>query len=1241
MKTKFTPLFRLLLTITLGFGASLLSAQQATSRIAGDWRSSAPRTISGSQTPTTSIVASSAPASARLERMILLLNPSATQKTALTNLLSQQLNSASSSYHRWLTPAEFAARFSPSADDVEQVVEWLRTSGFTVDEIPASRGWIVFSGSVSQVESSFGTRIAVADSTTGTRPVLASTISIPSVLAPLVAGIASLDGSVVSASITTTRPLSNSLAEMATATSISATQAITPSSAATLLKWSTLHSNGVTGRGIKIALPSRSNLRQADLDSFRAGFSLGSGKLTTSLISSDPGYTADRAATTLAASWIAATAPAAEIVLVPAANTEATDGVDLALAAIVDKKLGAILPVGYSACEASLSSTHQQFYAALYRQAAAEGISVIAATGNSGAAACHLAGSSEVVSTGYAVNALASTPWNLAVGAAAFSGNATSGRFAAWAQSSTGSATYAGGGGRSALYGAPVWQSASISNAITSATAAVATTENSFASATSKSHRLLPDLALPTAFDEATSGLTFCMGETDNCTAQRAGGSGASAALMAGIVAMAEQSSGALGNIAPAIHHLGSASDAFTDIASGSNQLACAAESTNCNSSEKIGYTAATGYDLASGLGSVNASQLVTALGSGSSLIIPTVTLSLSPTATNNIYNPTAAITFTASVKDATAAGTPLGKVTFYAVINGVQMSAGSVSLSASSSAANTSTATYTVSSLANLGISTTNFQVGAEYAGDSTTYASADASLATVTTQKSTTTIALTSSATSAAVGSTVKIIATIGVSTSGPAAGSSAPTGTVTLTVGSSSTTYTGTLSTLSGVTTATFDAVTLPAIGTNAITATYAGDSYYTSATSSALSVTATKGTTTTTIAAAGTPSLGTASTTWTLVATVTATASTPTLTGSVAFYDNGALLGSTTTLTCSSNVCTATLSSALVNNLAHKITATYSGDTNWATSTTATAYVIPIETIATTTTLTANYSSSNPAPPGTLITFTATVTPSQVASGEANPTGYVVFYNGTTQIAKVALVASATGDTSTATYATSTLAAGTDSIKAVYLGDDYYTNSSSSTFTIKIENFTITPAASNPAEWVTITKGSSGSASYVIAGVGGFTDQVQVICTVPSDVYLTCTPSPIVVTPDKTITFAINTFTTGGVTISKNQHKSIWPNVLGGGALTSLCLLLLPPMRRRIKPVAHHFLVLVLLLTGLGCAGLGCSSSGSSSSSSGGTALGTYSLTITATPITDNTVVSKSLNLYVKVVSSATN
>jgi subtilase family serine protease len=570
------------------------SATVAASRVTSDWRTSASVAIADSKPPSNAFATDlgTASSSQNLSRILLLLKPSSTQQQALTSELASLQNSASSNNHQWLTPAAFAQSYAVSATDAAAVVSWLESEGFAVESLPAGRGWIEFSGTVAQVERTFSTTVQLVSVSGTKRAVIENNISLPSALAPVIAGLVSLDGSLAASALTTPESLTTSSSDLAALTSPSGAAALTPKLAAQLVDLTSLNTAGVTGTGETVAIASRSNVNSSDVAAFRTAFGVATSPLKVTLNGSDPGLTDDQAAATLAASWAGAVAPGAQIQLVPAASTLATDGVDLSLAAIVDQNLANVVAVGYSACESGLSSAHQQFYTALYQQAAAEGITIIAASGDGGAAACTPAGGTATIGTGYGVNALASTQWNTVVGAAGYgTSGATAGAtaLAAWSPVSTADPAYAGGGGQSTLYTRPSWQSAS--------------TQKVASDASSTSKRLLPDLALPTALDTSTNtGLAFCLSSDassgSGCTLVRAGGSGSATAYFAGVAALIDQKYGAVGNLAPLLYvtsQSASASGVFNDVAQGTTQLSCTAGSTGCSSTGQIGYSAASG----------------------------------------------------------------------------------------------------------------------------------------------------------------------------------------------------------------------------------------------------------------------------------------------------------------------------------------------------------------------------------------------------------------------------------------------------------------------------------------------------------------------------------------------------------------------------------------------------------------------------------------------------------------------
>src|ERR1700759_2469505 len=66
---------------------------------------------------------------------------------------------SSSSYGKWLTNAEFDARYAPAKSSVTAVQGWLRSEGFQITKTLPSGMYVEASGSVSQVESTFGTSV--------------------------------------------------------------------------------------------------------------------------------------------------------------------------------------------------------------------------------------------------------------------------------------------------------------------------------------------------------------------------------------------------------------------------------------------------------------------------------------------------------------------------------------------------------------------------------------------------------------------------------------------------------------------------------------------------------------------------------------------------------------------------------------------------------------------------------------------------------------------------------------------------------------------------------------------------------------------------------------------------------------------------------------------------------------------------------------------------------------------------
>src|SRR5580698_9697207 len=70
-----------------------------------------------------------------MDHMLLQLQRSPQQEQDLQTLITSLQSSNSPNFHQWLTPQQFAARFSPAPEDVKVVTDWLQGHGFTVNVV--------------------------------------------------------------------------------------------------------------------------------------------------------------------------------------------------------------------------------------------------------------------------------------------------------------------------------------------------------------------------------------------------------------------------------------------------------------------------------------------------------------------------------------------------------------------------------------------------------------------------------------------------------------------------------------------------------------------------------------------------------------------------------------------------------------------------------------------------------------------------------------------------------------------------------------------------------------------------------------------------------------------------------------------------------------------------------------------------------------------------------------------------
>jgi len=1188
-----------------------------------------------------------APDSLPTERILLVLQRSTQQETALRKLLDQQQVKSSPNYHMWLTPEQFGEQFGPADADIQAVTDWLTSQGFQVNHVAAGRTIIEFSGTAGQVRQALHTEIHKYVVHGEEHWANAGDPQIPAALAPVVVGFASLNNF-------HRKPMSRVLGTFSKEKATGAVKplftypyengyilAVGPGDFATIYntpdKTLNPHYTGTTidGTGQTIAIVGETNININDVEDFRSMFGLPKNDPQIILNGPDPGIlstTGDESEADLDVEWSGAVAKGATINLVVSESTEVTDGVDLSALYIIDNNLAPVMTESYGLCEAGLGTGGNAFYSTVWEQGAAEGITILEAAGDNGSAGCDAFGPSQETAAelGLAVSGNASTPFNVAVGGTDFNDSnwqtywntsnsssyqtsaisyipemtwndscaragvtGSSPSYGCTSVSSDGTDLVGGSGGESNCissigsfpsnytcnggYGKPSWQTG---------TGVPADTV-----------RDIPDVSM-FAGDGFISGsfYVFCEidanaasgGSSTSCDLnspytdfQGAGGTSGSAQVFGGIMALVNQKYGRQGNANYVLYPLAATSGAscdsnaaavsntaciFYDIQTGNNSVACVAGSPNCSNQSTTGtgygilvnpnsavpqpaWVTTPGYDLATGLGTVNAANLVNKWPSAN----------FTPTKTTLTLTPPTGYTLSTI---------PHGQSVGYAVTVSPAASSGDVALLGGPSGYNTSCA----STPCNLGIGLAHlsngtasgstvslpggtYGVAASYAGDGAHAASDSSSVqVTVTPENSETFLQVISEDCNGDISSS-----TTGSFVYGNALNCSG--------------TYISQYWLRADVTNSTGNVCYSASSGN-----TYECPTGYVVVTLNGNQMPAS--------ADVGAPSDNTPGT-----------------------YNLNSQ-GNAEDQFIQAPVGT---SSFAATYTPHPVGPAPCLGLSYCTSATTTPASITITQATSTTTVTGPGST----PPNTPLTLTATVS---TGSFGLAPTGTVTFSNGTNLISGTPTYTPVNGSTLTGTRASLTATLSTSfsaaaSVTAKYSGDVNYGNSTSAALSIGISSTPDFQLTASPKSF-SVTQGQSGLTVISASSLGGFSGTVNVACGIPSGMTeASCTLSSSSFTVSSTSAGSVN------LTVATTAPSAAWrmfnrPGwfMPGAGALLACILLLLISGKKRRVKLAFGLLAFALLAAAFVACGGGSSVTPPINT---GTPTGTWTVTVTGT------------------------
>jgi subtilase family serine protease len=655
----------------------------------------------------------------RLDRIQLLLQRSPAQESALHELIREQGTPGSPNYHKWLTPDQFGKQFGPADEDIAAIGSWLASQGFQVKGVMPGKQVLEFSGSEVQFSRTFHTQIHQYAVNGETRFSNSKDPQIPAALAPVIKGFASLNNFRIT-------PAGHYLgkaqyhpdtghAEPTWTTGGGSSKTlfvVSPADMAVQYDINPVWKSGVTGSQQKIAILGTSNINVAQVNLFRQLFGLSYNPPQVIIDGNDPGI--DGANNFLNGSnggameayldteWAGAMAPNATIDLVIAADTFVQPGLELAAEHAVFSNLAPVVSMSFSACEPAIASSGAiTLIGALWAEAAAQGMTVLVSSGDWGSATCDASNGGYAVNGAW-VNGLASTPFNVAVGGTDFYySDYNQGQSALEAQLATywnttpenqpsvsllkpvpeqawnssqyglnilaaqpGQGLASGGGGVSAVWRKPAWQTG--------------------AGVPDDNFRDIPDVSLFAANGANLSFYPVC-GSDGDCQPVSSGnpvqisgigGTSASVQVFAGLMALINQQYGPQGQANNVLYPLAAQfPKAFTDTTVGTNSVPCDLTNSTPNciavadpvtvgdiTEGQIGsgttpwYNATAGYDLATGLGSVDFNQLFTDWGK---ITFASDKTTLQVSSTSVVHG--TPVTFSGSVT--AASGTPTGLV--------------------------------------------------------------------------------------------------------------------------------------------------------------------------------------------------------------------------------------------------------------------------------------------------------------------------------------------------------------------------------------------------------------------------------------------------------------------------------------------------------------------------------------------------------------------------------------------------
>ena len=526
------------------------------------------------------------------------------QQAALNTYLAELTNSASANYRHFLTTAEFARQFGPSASAVRTVRQYLEQNGLRVTHLSKAGTIIQAKGSTRNIAHAFSATLLTYKYKSITNLAFASDASLPQAVGQYVktvvglSGITTLHSKIARSKVTSRVSAPNFCSNNGSSDSSGntpGTNGYDLTQQGRLYGLGTQWAAGNYGTGEKIAMYELQSYSPTDVSFYKSCYGL-----TNSIqaINVDGGpQSADNTGgleeANLDIEEAAGLAPGSTILVYQGTQNIGSGALDT-YAQIADDNSAQIVSSSWGSCEFD-TSTQPAAEQLIFQQMAVQGQTVLSAAGDNGSSDCVgdtqisvPASSAAFPDTTLSVDDPSSQPYVTAVGGLAVQNITTTPTV--WdvqcteqveptsCNTASGRPAEGGGGGISSVWSLPSWQQSAAANLSPAPTM-----------------RMVPDLSVMA--DPRTG---FIVRDSGSWTA--VGGTSIGSPLMSALLAVAANVCGVtnFGTINPTLYSM--PSNSFVDIgSSNANSNAVAYGITS--------YVSGAGYDLASGLGSPSATS--------------------------------------------------------------------------------------------------------------------------------------------------------------------------------------------------------------------------------------------------------------------------------------------------------------------------------------------------------------------------------------------------------------------------------------------------------------------------------------------------------------------------------------------------------------------------------------------------------------------------------------------------------